>query len=140
MNKWNTLLILLVILVTSFPASADKLVVVVNFDNPTVRLTKSQVIDIYMGKNIAFPDGTSATPVDGPKGSKQQFYKVLIRRNLSQVNAYWSRIRFTGRATPPFAKTENISVLSYVENNINGIGYLPKSMVTNKVKVVYEFD
>ncbi|MFC7001233.1 hypothetical protein ACFQMB_06585 [Pseudobowmanella zhangzhouensis] len=45
-------------------SGAEELVVVVNKANPVTTLQKSQIIDIYMGKFVAFPNGASAFPVD----------------------------------------------------------------------------
>jgi len=137
------LLILFVILITSrFSVWAeDRLVVVVNINNPTNEITKKQLIDLYMGKYVAFPNGNFAIPLDLLKDSteRKSFYKNLTGRSISQINAYWSRIKFTGRASQP-QKVDAEQAVSKVNHSSSTIVYIQESQVTNKMKVIYKID
>ncbi|NMH60521.1 hypothetical protein [Alteromonas ponticola] len=123
-------------------ASSTELVVVVHKDNPTETLTRSQLIDLYMGKYVAFPDGSKAQPldIDNDEATKEQFYKALVGMPLNRVNAYWSRIKFSGRARPPVAQQDQQAVLSYIESTGSAIAYIHENNLTDNVKVVYRFD
>jgi len=120
----------------------EDVVIVVHQDNPTQKMTRSQVIDLFMGKYVAFPNGNKAIAVDlaSEQVAKQIFYQKLVGRSLASVNAYWSRIRFTGRAKPPIEKSSSEGMVSYIAGNKNAIGYIPESMLTDNLKIVYRFN
>lgn len=135
-------LLALLLLMTSHAFAAEKLVVVVNKNNPVATMEHSEVIDLFMGKYVAFPSGTKAIAVDlnDKNISREAFYRKLVGRSLASVNAYWSRIRFSGKRKPPIQKPDYAQVVAFVESTDTSIGYIPKSMVTDKMKVVFEFD
>ncbi len=125
-------------------AIAKPISIVVHADNATDSLSKKQLIDLYMGRYVAFPDNQSAQPLDTitPEGLKSTFYKRLVNMPLSRVNAYWSRVRFTGRATPPETYSDEQMVLRFIAENPNAIGYVFSDALTQqqkqKVKVILE--
>ncbi|MCW8090390.1 hypothetical protein [Alteromonas sp. ASW11-130] len=123
-------------------ANSSNLVVVVHKDNPTTMLSRSQLIDLYMGKYVAFPDGNKAQPLDieSEEATKKQFYEALVGMPLSRVNAYWSRVKFSGRARPPIAQQDQGAALAYVASSNGAIAYIHESNLTDNVKVVYRFD
>ncbi len=136
------LLSLLITLQTQYVSAAESFVVVVHKNNPTQALNKSDLIDIYMGKKSAFPNGAKASPVDFELESevRTQFYQALLGIPVARVNAYWSRIRFSGKVRPPLPQPDIASVLNYVETNNNAIAYIPEQNVTDDVKVVYRLN
>ncbi|MGS2722066.1 hypothetical protein [Paraglaciecola aestuariivivens] len=127
---------------TATTVSSNELVLVVNKNNPTKTLTRSQLIDLYMGKYVAFPDGTKAVPVDieSDENTKKQFYESLVGMPLARVNAYWSKVKFSGRARPPTQQKDEQAILNFVSETENAIAYVHQSSVTDTVKVVYRFN
>ncbi|TBX19930.1 hypothetical protein TK45_15820 [Bowmanella sp. JS7-9] len=123
-------------------SGAEELVVVVNKANPVTTLQKSQIIDIYMGKFVAFPNGASAFPVDfeSDMSLRTAFFETLLEQPVSRVNAYWSRLRFAGKVRPPAKERTVQGVLAYIRDNPGGVGYLPANAVTPDVKVVYRLE
>lgn len=122
--------------------NSTPLVVVVNKDSKVNSLTKSQVIDIYMGRYRTFPNGEPVKPLDyAPKSDyKMDFYKKLVNRNEAKIDAYWARLLFSGRATPPKSISNLDNMLETLRTSINVLGYIPASEVDNTVKVVFSFD
>ena len=127
--------------IASESKSNNDLVVVVHKNNPVDKLSKDQLIDLFMGKYVAFPDGKKAIPLDINDSSqlKKQFYQALVGLPLARVNAYWSRIKFTGRARPPQEMANEQALVSFMNSQDRAIGYLPRSKVTKNLKVVYQF-
>jgi len=125
-------------------AIAKPISVIVNAENSTESLTKKQLIDLYMGRFVAFPDNQTAQPLDTltPEDLRALFYKRLVNMQLSRVNAYWSRVRFTGRASPPEQHQNEQTVLDFITNNPNAIGYVFSESLTQEnkrgVKVIME--
>lgn len=140
--KKITLLLTLTLSLMSLTLNAytNGLVVVVHVDNPTNQISKRQLIDLYMGKYVAFPSGDKAQPIDGPNSMREEFYKTLVGMSLPQINSYWSRVRFTGRATPPISYNSMEFIQDYIAENRNAIAYINVQDVTNNMKVVYRFE
>jgi ABC-type phosphate transport system substrate-binding protein len=122
-------------------AISSELVLVVHKDNPTSVLSRSQVIDLYMGKYVAFPDGSKAVPVDIENDLvvRTKFYDSLVGMSLARVNAYWSKVKFSGRARPPTQQKDEKEILAFVKQTENAIAYIHESSVTDDVTVVYRF-
>ena len=131
---------LLCLLGSTTQASPDDLVLFVHPDSEIKGITKSQIIKIYMGKYDEFPSGTEVSPFD-TGSSRTLFYRKLIRKSLPQLNAYWSRIKFTGRAEnkPPVIENPE-QVLAIIADDKHAIGYMPRKLVKGNFRIVYEFN
>lgn len=114
---------------------------VVNEKSPTNTLSKKQVIDIYMGRFNKFPNGESVTPLDftSPNTARELFYELLVGQSERKINAYWSRLLFSGRATPPQKADSVQAVIAIIQNNTSALAYLAASDVQQGMKIVYEF-
>lgn len=121
------------------PSSAmAELVVIVNPQSGIEQLTKSQVINIFLGHHRELPNGMAATPVDLPASApeKAQFYRALVNRDLDQMAAYWSRLVFAGSTTPPNQASAVQDALQYVATNRGAVGYTDRKNVDGRVRVV----
>ena len=118
--------------------SNAEIVVVVNPANPVETLTNKELVDMYMGRSLYFPDGSLIIRLDQDPESeiRKQFYRSLVNKSVADVNAYWAKLLFTGRATPPQTVGGAKGVLQAVENNRNAIGYIDSSELNDSVKVV----
>ena len=121
---------------------SEQLVVVINIKNPVNRLTKSEVIDIFMGKYLAYPNGELASPIelDDDHQLKAHFYQNLIGRSVASVNAYWSRLKFSGRKRSARVLNSEEDVIKQLDETQFSIGYIRESKVTPNLKVVYRFN
>lgn len=120
-------------------ALAD-LVVVVNVRSGVAAMTRSDVINIFFGRNRQFFNGQEAQPVDleDTHPHRAQFYKQLLGKDLSEVNAYWSRQVFTGRMQAPPRLSSSDEVLKWVAARPGGVGFVELSRADARVRVVYE--
>ena len=112
------------------PAFAE-VVVIVNPANGDA-VSKDQIANVYLGKSTAF------TPIDQSDGSaiRGEFYKKVADKDASQAKALWSKLVFTGKASPPKEVGSSADVKKAVAANPKGIGYIEKSAVDASVKVV----
>ncbi|WP_394220925.1 hypothetical protein [Alteromonas gracilis] len=126
----------------SVASTQEKIVVVTSLKSDVQALDKKGVIDIFMGKYAAFPNGKEATPIDVEADAKlkAQFYEALVGLPLARVNAYWSRLKFSGRAKPPATEQTLDDVKHRLERDESALAYIYESFVTNNMKVVYRFD
>jgi hypothetical protein len=115
-----------------------ELVVVVNAQSTVEQLSRTQVINIFLGHNRELPNGVPASPVDLPIGltEKAAFYQQLVNRDLDQIAAYWSRLVFAGSSSPPVQASSVADALQYVVSHKGGIAYLDRRNVDARVKVV----
>lgn len=106
-------------------ARAD-LFVIANSANQTRHLTASEVAAFYLGKSRSFPGGDYAFVLDYPQGSplRERFFQKVAGMSLSQVNAYWSRLMFSGQEIPPQAAPSEQVVLDAVRRNQGALGYV----------------
>jgi|TARA_R110000764_G_scaffold92111_3_gene175403 ABC-type phosphate transport system substrate-binding protein len=132
----------LCLLFVSFYAKSTEFVVVVNKSNAVNALSKREIIDIYMGRYLTFPDGETSKPLDLPAQSalKNDFYLKLVNKDEQKINAYWARLLFSGRAKPPTPSASVEDAINKIAASQFAIGYIPLSQVTDAVKVVYTFD
>lgn len=137
--KTFTLLLIAVLANAAQAQDTDPIVVVVNKDNPVEQLSRSDLIDLFMGKYVAFPNDSEAIPVEleGEHEIKVTFYQELVGMSLSRVNAYWSRLRFTGRKRSAVFQSDETEVIDFISSNKQAIGYMPKSLINKNLKVVY---
>lgn len=125
------------VFVCALPARADT-VVVVNPQSGVEQLSRSQVINIFLGHHRELPGGLPALPVDLPpsQAEKAQFYRALVNRDLDQMAAYWSRLVFAGSTSPPFQAASVADVIQYVVANRGAVGYLDRRNVDSRVRIV----
>ena len=131
------LTVLMMGLLLSWQAQAE-LVVVVHPANPADSLSRREVVDLYMGRTQYFADGNLVLRLDQPPESenRKNFYRGLVNRTVAEVNAYWAKLLFTGRASPPQVVSDSDAVRRAVSRNVNAIGYLDSADVDETVKVV----
>ena len=131
MNKLMSTLLLAALAATTATASAET-VVIVSQKNPATRMFSEQASQFFLGKSNLF------TPVDQAEGSavRADFYRKVADKDPAQVKALWSKLVFTGKATPPKEYTGNDAVKKAVAADPKAIGYIDKSAVDDTVKVI----
>lgn len=132
------LLLATAVALLSSTAFADVAVIV----NPTNgnAIDEGTIKKIYLGKAKSFDDGTKVNPVNQDGNSvSDEFNDKVVGKSSSQLNAYWSKLVFTGKGTPPEKLANDQAVIDFVSANGDAIGYIDASKVTDKVKVVATF-
>lgn len=124
-------------LLASLPAQAE-VVVVVDATSGIEQLSSDQVINIYLGRHRKLPSGIAAQPVDQPTGEhlRAEFYRRLVDKDLSEINAYWARLYFSGKTAPPIQTATPGEVLKHVIGKPGGIAYIDRSQADARVRIV----
>lgn len=125
------------------PARANEpsgIVVIVNPSSGVDKLTRDEVIDIFLGRYRKLPSGRVALPIDVSEASAERgrFYQLLVKKSPSDMSSYWARLVFSGQTSPPFQVPDAQTALELVASNPNAIAYVDRALVTAKVKVVLE--
>jgi ABC-type phosphate transport system substrate-binding protein len=139
MNRFLWLLACMIYLLLP-QAQAQDMVVIVSVDSGVEKLSRDEVINIFMGRYRKLPDGVIATPldIDGETDERREFYQKLLGKSLAEVNAYWARLIFSGRTAAPEDLATQHHVLDRVARDRNAIGYVERRNLSKNVKVVYE--
>ena len=124
----------LILMVVGLQQAHADVVVIVSAKSTATTMTAEEISQIYLGKS------TAMKPVDNAAQSptRSQFYTKVAGKDDAQVKAIWSKLVFTGKATPPKALPSNAEVVKAVAADPNAIGYVDKAAVEPSVKIVYE--
>ncbi len=138
MRKLAALLLLLTTCCAQL-ALAD-VVVVMRAGSSNDQLGREEVTNIFMGRYRKLPSGQSALPVDQPLSSplRAQFYMQLVGKDLAEINAYWSRLYFSGKASPPIQTNSQAEVYELLLSQPGAIGYVDRHHVDTRMRVVYD--
>jgi hypothetical protein len=110
---------------TALPTQADVFIVVPTASSVKA-MTQKELVDLYMGRSRAFPDGTFALPFDLPRDDpgRATFYRALTGLDLAQINSYWSRLMFSGQTLPPQPLPTEAAMVDLVKRNPSAVGYM----------------
>ncbi|MEH6478862.1 MULTISPECIES: phosphate ABC transporter substrate-binding protein [Pseudoalteromonas] len=122
----------------SFGAVAE-VAVIVNPGNANA-LDAETIKKIYLGKAKSFDNGNKVNPAtQNGTAIADEFNSKVVGKSSSQLNAYWSKLVFTGKGTPPEKFDSDQAVIDFVAANGDSIGYIDSNKATDKVKVIATF-
>jgi ABC-type phosphate transport system substrate-binding protein len=137
--------IIFVILVAALSLGAARatdttgIVVIVNPESGVERLTREEVIDIFLGRYRKLPSGRVALPIDVASSvERDRFYLLLVNKSPAEISSYWARLVFSGQTSPPYRVPDTRTAVELVESNPNAIAYVDRASVNAHVKVVLE--
>lgn len=119
------------------PAAHAEVYVVTHRAAPD-HLSKEELIALFMGKASAL-GGSQALPIDQPDSNplRDEFYYKLTGKSPAQMKAYWAKLSFTGKGTPPRTASSGSEIRKTVAATPGGISYLDKADLDASVKVVF---
>ncbi len=141
MNYYTKRIIASLIVVASGWAQADIAVVV----NPAYAASAASAEDLsklFLAKSDTVAGGGHLTPVDQTEGGavRTAFYDKVCNKNAAQLNAYWSRLIFTGQGQPPkIIDGGDAAVVDFIAKTADAVGYVSSTAVNAKVKVIATF-
>lgn len=137
--------LLILLLMASLPmastaADTNAIAVIVNPASGVERLSREEVIDIFLGRYRKLPSGRVARPIDVAESAAERtrFYQWLVKKSSAEMSSYWARLVFSGQTSPPFQVPDTQTALDLVKSNPNAIAYIDRALVTPQVKVVLE--
>lgn len=135
-------LVKIVLLATACLAGAAQadIAVVVNPANANA-VSADDLNRLFLGRSASFADGSKATPLNLAEGqaARAEFDSKVLNRSAAQLKAYWSKLVFTGKGTPPKELADDSAVKVAVAADSSAIGYIDSSSVDSSVKVVATF-
>lgn len=128
-------LMLVPLFALSFTALANVAVIV--HPSNAAALTQDDINKIFTGRAKSFTDGKAAEPVNLAEAVavRADFDQKVLGRSSSQMKAYWSKLVFTGKGTPPKELASEQEVIDAVAKNPAAIGYVSAGAANGSVKV-----
>ena len=116
-------------------------VVVVNAGSAIGPLSQDEVTNIFLGRYRRLPTGDAAQPIDQPESSplRAEFYRQLVNKDVSEINAYWSRLIFSGRTSPPLQAASVADVIGLLLERPGAIAYVERTKVDKRLRIIMEF-
>ncbi len=126
------------LLLTCLSCCAD-VVVIGNKAIATDSLSARQISDLWLGKSKFIPGGGKPIVVDQASGTPvhNDFYKNIVKKNGSQLKAYWAKVVFSGKRLPPMVLVNDAAVIEWVASTPGGLGYVDSASVNGTVKVLF---
>ncbi len=123
------------------PSLALAEVEVVVHPSNAAALDKDSIKRIFLGKTRAFPGGGEAVPIALKEGTAEDadFTKGVLSKTPKQLKAYWAKMVFTGKGTPPRQMDSAAQIVELISANPNLIGFIPAGSGGGSVKVVGKF-
>ncbi len=128
----------IVLLAVTASASADVAVIV----HPTnqAAVSDTDIKNFYLGRQKTFSSGETAILLSLEEGNsnRSEFNNKVLGKTDAQLKAFWSKVLFTGKGTPP-KDISHEEILKLVATNPNMIGFVDASAVTPDVKVIAKY-
>ncbi len=137
-KKGALLHILLISLILLVPAVSQADIVIIGNKNIRVdSITTEQAKKLWLGK-LKKIGGIKITVVDQTAGNPvfETFYTSVVKKNPSQLKAYWAKVSFTGKAFPPKQLKDDAAIIKWVASNPDALGYVDSSAVNDTVKLL----
>ncbi|MCK8046230.1 hypothetical protein MSG37_15200 [Shewanella sp. 1CM18E] len=113
---------------------------VFSLNNDLPPLSKSKARMLYRGKSKRISGSLKIVLVDLPEASihREDFYKMLLGKSVSQMNGYWAGLAFSGKGSPPeeLDSDDIKQILKWLNDNPNGIAYAPIESVPEEVNIL----
>ncbi|NVJ61046.1 MAG: phosphate ABC transporter substrate-binding protein [Gammaproteobacteria bacterium] len=137
----KSLRLIFTLLALSFVGQSWAEVAIIVHPSNNSSVSQTDLTRMFLGKLKSFPGGGAVVPVNLPEGDSttDEFNEKVLSKSASQLKAYWSKLVFTGKGTPPKTAASADEMLTLVANNPNLIGYVDASKVNGSVKVIAKF-
>ena len=105
-----------------------------------VKDTNINIQQVYLKKQRRL-DGCHITPLNlsAQSSIRKEFVHHIIGMSDSHWNRYWDEMHFKG-VRAPHVVTSNEAMRSYIERMPGAIGYIPKSLLSQKMYVLKHFE
>ena len=120
--------------------------VIVSSQSELTSLNRKQVMGLFLGRARSFPNGQQAKAFDHTIDSaiRARFFENLTGKSISDIDAYWARLRYSGRASPPKVMNNMAELLKEVSQNQHAIAYVqgqdPSELIQQNIVVVHTVD
>ncbi|RVU41816.1 phosphate ABC transporter substrate-binding protein [Rheinheimera riviphila] len=121
--------------------SAMAEVAVIVHPSNAATVDQAEITRLFTGRGTTFNNGSKATPLNLAESApaRGEFDSKVLSKSSSQMKAYWSKLVFTGKGTPPKELTSDAEMKAAVAADAAAIGYIDAAAVDGTVKVLAKF-
>lgn len=121
--------LVVLVLAALLPIQAQPVEVITHPSNEIASLSRSELSKIFLKRLDTWADRTPAVPVDQVPHSavRDEFTRWVHRRRVVNVEVYWKRLIFSGRAVPPPEVADDAAVIEFVRKTPGAVGYVRSS-------------
>ncbi len=136
----NWFKVLLVPIALTSQLVAAEVAVIVHPSNAAAA-DQAEITRLFTGRGTSFAGGAKATPLNLAESAagRADFDSKVLGKSSSQMKAYWSKLVFTGKGTPPKELADDAAMKAAVAADPSAIGYIDASAVDASVKVIGKF-
>ena len=98
--------------------------VVVNENSPIQVSAVDEIADVYLGRRKSVGDTYIDQVLDRTGEDRRLFFEKVTNMRISQVNAYWAKLKFSGSMRAPEEVDSRQELLDKLANNPQAIGYM----------------
>ncbi|WP_105054159.1 MULTISPECIES: phosphate ABC transporter substrate-binding protein [Aliivibrio] len=125
----------LIVLLASFTANAG--IVIIGSPDLTGPISAKEVKKVYLGKKVNFNGGKlTAIEINESEAIKSDFHKQVTNKSIVQLNSFWAKQLFTGKAKPLKTTASQAEMKAKVATGSAMIGYVDESLVDDQVVVL----
>lgn len=120
-------------------AYVEDVLVVVHESVESPELSRSDLLEIYTLRRGYWNDGSRISVADykGSSEIRSAFYSDLDIR-INAIKRIWLKEQFTGSSLPPKVVENVDEMVELISENPGTIGYIPRSGLTEELKVLRE--
>ncbi|EEY37658.1 hypothetical protein FXE87_17320 [Vibrio mimicus] len=131
--------LLLFTLLSPFASSAE-LYVVASSQSPLMAIDRQELSALYLGRNRVVGNTYINQVLDRTGEIRQRFFLLVTNMQESQVNAYWAKLKFSGRLRAPESIQDEQELVTKLEANPFSIGYTDQPPVEDLKVLLVIYD
>lgn len=129
-------IVLAALALASAGSAAAEIVVIAHPAVGLASLSTAQVSRLFLGQTDQLPNGAKAIPLSVAGDAEDQFSREILKKSPEQIEKYWARMIFTGKARQP-RQVKAGDVRTTVASTPGAISYIDRSQVDASVKVIH---
>ncbi|PKF79301.1 hypothetical protein CW749_12770 [Vibrio sp. vnigr-6D03] len=117
------------------PCVFAELYIVVSDRSELESITKEQVAGLYLGRSRG-KLSRRITILERNGEVRESFYEEISDLSLSQVNAHWAKLKFSGRVRAPLVMKSEEELIARLLRDKSALGYVRNKPSHSKLKVI----
>ncbi len=117
------------------PCVFAELYIVVSDRSELESITKEQVAGLYLGRSRG-KLSRRITILERNGEVRESFYEEISDLSLSQVNAHWAKLKFSGRVRAPLVMKSEEELIKRLLRDKSALGYVRNKPSHSKLKVI----
>ncbi|CCN83847.1 conserved hypothetical protein [Vibrio nigripulchritudo SFn27] len=123
------------VLLLMSPAAFADIYVVVGANSKLQSITKEQLGKLYLGNSRGMKK-QRITILDRDGSLREEFFDQVTGLSISQVNAHWAKLKFSGRVRAPLVMKSDDQLVERLRVDKNALSYVTQKPVGSDIRVI----